>query len=255
MSTLPDIYSNPSSIDPWDIPAKVTKKAEKKPKCKNPIFMECAKIVTNPYWKKVFTNASKGHFPPGYLFNKGTLSFKAQRRDVTLTICKDPHIVAEHCMEFFNQVTGMMDPREYQEQLQKERLKQNTPTILECEWKDLGKNLQDRFLCRYARRMGKEHDIDGEAFYSYLKYQFMIKVLKPEYITFQKGQVESIAGIEFHDGTWDFTKKKMVRKVKDEPIQWDPQWVKKDDMYKNFVTSIQESLRIPTHSYTPSSSN
>jgi len=55
---------------------KKTANRRRKKKILNPIFAECFKIATDPFWKDKFEKASYGKFPRGFSYNKGYLIYK-----------------------------------------------------------------------------------------------------------------------------------------------------------------------------------
>ena len=58
-----------------NIGRKTTTRRRKK-KILHPIFGECSKIATDPFWKDKFEKASYGKFPRGFSYNKDYLIYK-----------------------------------------------------------------------------------------------------------------------------------------------------------------------------------
>jgi len=115
-----------------DIGRKTTTRKRKK-KILYPIFAECSKIATDPFWKDKFEKASYGKFPRGFSYNKDYLIYKRGTKNDSVVVPGSPHEAYSVCVFFFQDTANIysdqdrrrIEEEEYQSQML-EQLKEKT---------------------------------------------------------------------------------------------------------------------------------
>lgn len=122
-----------------------------------PIFVSCANLIEDPFWKTLFHEASVGKFPTKFGYNGKRLIFKPKRICIELAT-EDIKKTSEDCMEFFRvhgNIFSSLDEHksaEYREFLSKQEI--------EMTWEKANKKLQECLISYYVMDQKEKRNLN-----------------------------------------------------------------------------------------------
>lgn len=174
---------------------------------KFPIFTSYIELTSDPYWKKVFENCSKGRFPrkSGYDQNKNAIWFRD--KDVhwyTLTenIEQDFEILKQNFQKYLK-LKSQKDFKENRDQFNKLKLELDQSYIE--TWKDIKKkNIKDSLIRGYILKLQEEYELTTRETINLLKLirqGILFGWINPNHIEYSKESrnIEDIKNLEYKD--------------------------------------------------------
>lgn len=226
MINLSTHYLNAKKTNPWErtIAVSQTKRKTKK-KTVNEIFKSCAEHDTSEYWKSIFNNAAIGKFQSGYSFKNNILMCKNGNQVKELILPEDVEIAMQACKEFFNHNTGLISPKEKEEERKNERQRKgNTKKIEEVKVK---KYKQSAHIRKYAadvcKKKGLGHDKYIE-FVNFINYHLLLKNISNStsnsHFEYVNGELVDIKNISYNakEKKWEIDNLSVSKKQAKKPI-------------------------------------
>ena len=189
---------------PWSDKKKKKKTGKNRKKHKNKIvnsiFYECSENIADPYWKKIFENASRGKFPRGFMFRNGVLTHKKGNKIQRLEIVESPIETLTLCISFFQQTAGLMS------EIDKQRFKKDITQKLmdkyaleKIKWNEIKKEkIRELLIDDYIEELSSSMELDIQSrleLITLINKGFLVKQLSNKDIIFEKGKVISINGL------------------------------------------------------------
>ena len=154
---------------PWlstPIQQKKTKGQKKRgqPVIINPIFEECGMIVEDPFWKSVFTQASCGKFPRGFMFRNDILTYRKGTKTQKIELSGSATENISLFTKFLRDTAGIRSQADQdRDRRQLEQKVSRMKTIENCTWSDIKKKkVKAMLINEYVDVLTKELALTDE---------------------------------------------------------------------------------------------
>lgn len=207
MSSAKVIKTLPWVVEADQLPSKMRKDKKKvKINIIHDIFLKCSKIITDPYWIKIYESASQGKFPRGFSYDSESyiLSYHnmTKVKDVSLDMTVDNSLdeILLKSITFFRIEGGIKSPSD----LDKERTEINDmndklSSFAVTRWGELRqKSLKITYITQYVELMGKLYNFNTkqeDKLMSWVLWGLDIKAILPKDIIFDNGIITEINGV------------------------------------------------------------
>lgn len=172
-----------------------------------PIFQECMKITTDPFWIMVFEEMSYGCCFNGTYIARGTYYCTVKSKEFSYKFQdQTPKDIKDNITSLLikNNMIGKSDTvlflKEYMD------AKQGIDDILDQDWSDIRKkNLKDLLFQNFLIRMKQQYelkDIQLKKIYSFINFCLLLKTMTNQSVVYENGRIESIHGITFTKGKY-----------------------------------------------------
>lgn len=160
-----------------------------------PIFRQCSYLTTDPMWMAIFTQASDGKFPRGFMFREEYLIYKhgskSSRLEIPATATADE--VFPNCLRFFKETAGI---RSELDELKLQEPVENSDEPL--DWKKVPKRVQNFQISLYVSNLDTEYKFTTETknkLITMINLGFNLGYLTKEDVLFTRKEILSIQGI------------------------------------------------------------
>lgn len=197
---------------PWAAtPAKNTGRKtttrRRKKKILYPIFAECSKIATDPFWKDKFEKASHGKFPRGFSYNKDHLIYKRGTKNDSVIVPDSPSEAYSVCVFFFHDTAKIysdqdrkrIEEEEYQDQLL-EQLKEKT-------WSKTLKRQKEVLVEIYVQELKEKYQLSISAtrqLEDLINVGILFNHFNKDNIILEDGMISEIKGLVYDDESKTF---------------------------------------------------
>jgi hypothetical protein len=179
-------------------PAPKTKRVRTK-EVVHQIFVECAKVINDPFWIEKFNSASVGKLPTNFYFNNDILTYKKGAKCDTLALSHNPIEAAEKCMEFFRKHKGMFSPLDQQLALDKKNDRIQSMTNADAlTWENANKKTKECLISYFITdqiAVMKLTNEQGEQLRRVINNGLFVKLFDKNNITIMDNRIFSIGGL------------------------------------------------------------
>jgi hypothetical protein len=172
----------------------------------NPIFAECAKVTTDPFWIEKFTQASIGKFPRKFTFHDGVLTYRKGAKTNSVELSSDAFQATQTSLEFFRAHGGIFSTIDQDNSNNVQTTGTFQETIQPVTWKSASKKDRDVLISYFLIAMKKImnlSDSEVDQLDVTIKVGVFDKYFGDHNITITNNQVYSIGGL-----LWDEAKRK-----------------------------------------------
>lgn len=181
-----------------------------------PIFLNCADLTLDPFWKDVFYNCAGNRFPKGMridsnsnqLYVKYTMKKGKTKTDV-YNIPADPKDLFSLVLRVCRDCLNKRSP--YDLQLLKVEMTDaaNASAInIDCEWKDIKhKWLKEFLFIKFTLSLQKRYGItrkETKKLYNTIQRAIDFKKILPEHVVYENKQIVEITGLTFDANKREF---------------------------------------------------
>lgn len=219
------IYAN-NGTKPWlsfltpvsktDTNSLVKRKSKKvQPNIVHPIFDECVKTTTDPYWISIFQKASYGKFPKKFSYCNGIMQYKKGTKIESLEIDLEPVQASIEYMRFFKRCDGLMSDIDISSYTV------NT-VVTEMKWSKLSPRFRKILMIGFVEFNVNNYKLDKKeklAFENMLFIGFILKDFNKDNVVLSLGKISHINGLLFEESTrsWQFKTKPKAKARKAAP--------------------------------------
>jgi hypothetical protein len=166
-----------------------------------PFFIECFKHISDPYWKSVFEDLSRGVSPYSTYITKDVITCNYKDREFAYRIQRKPSdILYEEIVTLFKTKLGMMSPSE---------ILTNKNDMIQSgdiynDWSLIKKkNIKETIIERYVIDMKNKFSLSiqqAKYLIDVIFLSLILRVINPSDIHIAKGTISEINGIHFDVG-------------------------------------------------------
>lgn len=174
---------------------------------KYPFFVQCSNVVTDPYWKKIFTDMGTGRCPHGFYIEGNTLYKKNKKSPIPLDIRTDVAGASRDIIEFFHSVGGIFSPAEVSKERQERALSfENMPKVY-YTWGEANNRMRADIIFFFAQKEAEEKSLtkqERDALIRTIYKSILLKELTPKMITCTDNRIEEIKNLEWDPETREY---------------------------------------------------
>ena len=186
-----------------------TRRAKPDPVVVNPIFKDCADLVTDLTWKTIFTEASFGKLPRGFTFKDGYITHKIRNKVIRIEITSDPEGAVNECLHFFKKKAGIMsqeDQKKAKEDFEDYLLKSGA--LCPQRWSEIRKKkIKDVLISTFIAKLGKEINltpVEKADLKNKIYLGFILGCFTNDQVELDNGYITNIDGLDFNQETRSF---------------------------------------------------
>ena len=161
------LNGNKTMVRPWldtAVKPKETKsrKVKSTPLVINKIFESCATLTDDVMWFSVFTGASQGNLPQGFMYKNENLTYKIGNKIKSVKVPMVPHEAYVICTEFFKVTIGLESSRDRQKNTEKAEAEEEERVVVNISsWKDLNsrKSHKEILLRQFVADITKSYNL------------------------------------------------------------------------------------------------
>ena len=186
---------------------KKTANRRRKKKILNPIFAECFKIATDPFWKDKFEKASYGKFPRGFSYNKGYLIYKRGAKNDSVAIPESPHEAYSVCVFFFHDAAKIYSDQDRKQIKEEEYQLQLLDQLKEKTWAKTLKRQKEILVEIYVHELKDKYKLSVNAtrkLEDLVNVGILFNHFNKDNIILEDGMIKEIKGLEFNPQTKSF---------------------------------------------------
>lgn len=248
---------------PWlstQIKKKPVKGSRQKqgPTIVNPIFEECAKLTSDPYWSDLLNAAAHGKLPKGFMYKNGVLTYKiGTKKAKKLTLTEDPVLALESCVKFFKDMAGLRS----QADKERERTELDESVVEEAtNWNEIKrKKLQELLINEFIYSVVQKMNLDKNKkcqLSTMINRGFLMGYFTNDSVQFSDGSIQGINGLLYDQDKGEFIiDNKIINQHKNHrgrlKIVSDDRWLSVDgkcdndyisflDLWQKLLTSIEK---------------
>lgn len=209
-----------------------------------PIFKECSNLTTDPYWRQIFAECSKGRFPRGSSINSvgTTLYFRSKQNStakqnnyISYKIGSNPEQLYEDVKEIFHRELGLRSKRD-RKQIREEldNICMDIKEKYSDDWKDIKhKKIKDPIIRRFILQLKDQYNLSNaetSAASQIVKLGFLFNWISSEQIIYENKQIIDIDSLHFDEEKRTFKldqpETKHKREYQQKPIYLSTLWNK-----------------------------
>ena len=183
-------------LTPVKEPSQKTRRSKAVAKIVNPIFLKCAELMEDQFWKTTFIQAASGKFPRGYALKGENLTHRKNQKIESTPLTDNPSEVVATCLSFFHRF-GIYSPDEQDNCTKQRQDSTERKSIYDFTWADICKRrrllgiLLDQYIVEKTKEMGKKQAENfASVLFRSLACQSIIKSVK-----YENGRILNIEGI------------------------------------------------------------
>lgn len=165
------------------------------------IFLTCAEVIEDEYWKKIFMDAAYNKLPKNLIIRDGYLTHKHHKNNNGVNISQNTTDLVTNVIDFMKKTCNMQSTRDLD---RKKRLKDDIISKLrpfeELTWKELNNKNKKIVIMDYVRRVSSERKYTAEK--SKRLNQLIIcsiasKQIDVKCIDYSNGKINNIDNIDY----------------------------------------------------------
>jgi len=184
----------------------------------NPIFEDCAKLTSDPYWKDILLAAAQNRFPKGikYDIKTNTLFIRTvlpSNKIITdpVPLGTTPQSTIQNFLDVFKDRLEIFSPMDkFTKKAEMDEQQNSKMADLSKPWKDLKpRSLKELILGRFIVHLKEKYGLtDQEAKRAYVTLQvgFQLKRLTTEDVVYENGVILEIHGFVYENNEFKITK-------------------------------------------------
>jgi hypothetical protein len=186
------------------------RRSKNQPIILHPIFEQCTRHITDPFWISIFNQAAIGKFPRGFLFKDNSLTYKRGTKISRIDLSTDPVTAATELMTFFGRMAGIMSTADQDRSRQEleDRLTESV-SLHTCTWADIKKKkVREMLIGTFVEDLVKQYElVDRERIQlrSMINLGFILGHFSSTNVQFSQGRIHGIAGLDFDATTRKFS--------------------------------------------------
>ncbi|MNK61475.1 hypothetical protein D3C87_806350 [compost metagenome] len=176
----------------------------------HPIFMDCSELTDDPYWKKIFSDASYNKLPRSFNVKNGQLLHKRGTKVQRITLTDNPVETLTNALEFFRDVAGMRSALDQErEALQLEEQFILSQSNVKETWVDVKKRkkcLSNIYITMFIHKLANEMNLSKQhidQLTTTINLGFTLGTLTDDHVVFD-GAIQSIRGLSFNHEKQEF---------------------------------------------------
>lgn len=181
------------------------------------IFLTCAEVIEDDYWKKIFIDAAHNKLPKNLIIRDGYLSLRNNKNGTGVNINQSTSELINNVINFMKKHCNMQSGKDID---RKKKIKDEVMSMLkpfsELTWKELNTRSRQIMITEYCKRVTEELN-QNEHYLAKLNrlicYGLLSKKLTPANIDYSEGQINNIQNIDY-DNLTITTKIKSTKKIK-----------------------------------------
>lgn len=135
-------------------PAHRTRKQRVSKEVMHKIFLDCAAVITYPFWVDKFNKASTGKFPFKFSYSDGCLVYKKGAKSHVLEVSNNPREAAYACMDFFRAHGGLFSPQDEKNSMEQQQQRAlNDQPLQQITWATSNNKIQECLISNYVTHM------------------------------------------------------------------------------------------------------
>ena len=186
-----------------------TRRAKPDPIVVNPIFKECANLITDPTWKTIFSEASLGKLPRGFTYKDGYITHKIRNKISRIEISTNPEVALDECLHFFKEKAGIMsqeDQKRAREDFEEYLL--NSGALCPTRWSEIRKKkVKDVLISTFIAKIAKEiglNQAEKDDLKNKIYLGFILGCFGNDQVELENGYITNIAGLDFNQDNRNF---------------------------------------------------
>lgn len=190
-------------------PQSKIRRTKNAPVIKNPIFAECAKLTSDPFWISLFNQGSLNKFPRGFMFSEMQLMYKRGTRTTRIEISESPVEAMSAIMAFLGTTAGIMS--ESDQQRAKKFLDAQNSNILSiknCSWSQIKKDkVKEMLISTFVREVAQMFTLNStekKQLETTIHIGFFLGYFQTKHVIFTRGRIVAIDGLNFDTATRSF---------------------------------------------------
>jgi hypothetical protein len=196
------------------VSGELQNKGKRKKKIANPIFHECAKIASDPFWKDKFEKASYGKFPRGFSYSNNCLVYKKGNINRSLVVPEDPTVAYASIVFFFHEAANIYSDQDLEERQEEEHLAQIQEQLKEKTWAKTLKRQREVLIATYICELKERYVLSRTAI---LELEDLINIgilynyFNKDTIILEDGIISEIKGLIYDESKGKFTTKEPLK--------------------------------------------
>nr|QBK93600.1 MAG: uncharacterized protein LCPAC404_03040 [Pithovirus LCPAC404] len=195
-------YATVSKPLPWfnkTVKTAKKKKTAKVQKVIHPIFVECSKVVGDPFWKDFFIRMSKNKLPKGFRIKGNTLVCHDRTKTKHINFTDDILETASKCMQFLKEIANIMsmtDREEVRRNQIEEMKKANIPKV----WSEIKKKKSEKraAIIQYVSELTREYNLtlfESTDLLTLINLSYFLGQIGNDDVSYEKGHITEIRGL------------------------------------------------------------
>ncbi len=202
--------SRPWLSTPIVPPQSKTRRSRGDPIIVNPIFEDCSKLATDPFWINLFHMAAAGKLPRGFMYRNGLLTHKRGLKVSRIEIPIAPVEALSATMSFLMKMGGIMSEFDQEQARQRyNNLPVSTLSIQTCQWSDIkNPHIKELVVNNFVQEVVETYKIEKNEkkdLATTIHIGFILGKFQDKHIQFESGRIRSIDGLNFDAKTRQFS--------------------------------------------------
>lgn len=171
-----------------------------------PIFTRCKKFLSDPFWKQIFDDLSRGKTPRGVMINETYIYCSYKDKDFSFQYKgKNESQIYENIHRLFTTRLNIYSQRDqYQRILDLETVRNEIESNKREKWSSIRKkDIKNTLLLNYVIRMKSEHNlntIEAKKLLSAIRIGIITKVIISKNIIMKDGEIDYIENLTVENG-------------------------------------------------------
>lgn len=173
----------------------------------NPIFLECAHTITDPFWVDLFNSAGYGKFPRRFGFKNGLLTYRKATRVITTELTKSPYEATSIAINFFKKYGGIVSEQDAIDSREADFNRGQAEEPM-AGWGDLPKKTQEALIDTYISEMTTTMSLTPKQkldLRHVINVGIVLKYFTRDNIAIEDNRITSIDGLLFDQGRGRFS--------------------------------------------------
>jgi hypothetical protein len=191
------------------------------------LFEECSQYTTDPYWKKVFENCSKGRFPKNSGYDESNISiwFRYGKDINWYRVVNNPEQDYNDIKKCFKEYLKLRSEKDKLEnRADFNILKDELDKSYIGNWKNIKKkNIRDSLIRHYILHLKKVHNLDIDQTINLsrdIRQAMLFGWITPDHIDYSNRKIQNISNLRFENS--NFIIDKVESASKQEYYEWIP---------------------------------
>ncbi len=216
-----------------------------------PIFLECAKLASDDYWKTLYENMAKDKYPKMIYIKNCTVKSVNKKHD--FSYCFKDKTAQEISVELYDILTKHTLILSSNDKLKKKEDEEKTMKEIQMEtyedWKDIKKKkIKSQLIDDYCVNMEQEYKLseaNTRELRKMINKGFLFKNIESCDVEFSDGKILSIEGIEYEPSKKCFVNKQKFKRenLKIEPTIQHCLYFTWSDTIKTMFDSVGKSKK------------
>lgn len=169
-----------------------------------PVLREGVKLIKDPFWQTILTQASTGRFPRGLSVRNGIVTYGTGSRARRFEIPDDPLTAAEELVEFIRSTVGIRSQDDQIREQAENTERQNAVKPLDqCKWSEIvRKKMQKQLIQQFVDDKADEYKLNNtqrDQLITIINVAFLLNNINGTSIVLGEGKIVDIKGLSYDD--------------------------------------------------------